>query len=962
LAGNNVRAILQDKEGAIWFGTNGGVSRFEGESWKTYTTKDGLAGNWVDAIIQDKEGAIWFGTDNGVNRFEGESWRTYTQKDRLANNYVRAIIQDKEGAIWVGTYDGVSRFDGVGWKTYTTKDGLADGWVNAILQDKEEAIWFGIGGGVSRFDGESWRTYTQKDGLADNWARAIIQDKEGAIWFGTYVGVSRFDEKSWKTYTQNDGLANNDVWTILQDKEETIWFGTDNGVSRFDGVGWKTYTTKDGLASNYVQAIMQDKEGAIWFGTYVGVSRFDGKSWKIYTQKDGLASNYVNAIIQDKEGAIWFGTDNGVSRFDGVGWKTYTTKDGLASNDVQAIMQDKEGAIWVGTESGGISLFDGRCFQTIDSRDGLVNDNVRCLYEDRSGQIWIGTDSGVVLFIPNKVPPPVFITQMIADKTYENPKGTIKLSSGIHRISVSYHAISFKTRPGAMKYFVNLEKVPNLFKVSGPTNEETFEYFDLKPGKYTFRVQAVDRDLNYSEPASLDITISPPPFYQSPLFIILLVLGSFLIPTAVYASILTAQRRKVKVEFEPIPNPYMAGGPVRSEEMFFGREEDFKFVQNKLKTEKEGIVIVFYGQRRIGKTSLLHQILNGRLGDGFMPVLIDMQGMAVQNDGEFYEKIADEASFGLSEWLDVNATEYDFRTEGVNPARVFERFIDDIVEHAASAVPNIGTASLFQSSDEGETRGSLPVLLLMFDEYELLEEKMDNGIISRDTPTFLAGILEGNPRISLIFTGSRYLEARNPQYWSTLFGKSTARRISLLSERDTIRLTTEPVAESVKYQKAVPQRIYRLTGGQPFYTQHVCQLLIERLNEQKRQKVYADDVEQVALEFSNNPPPQIMYFWNEELDGKEKLALVLLGRMLERSDSYATASMVAEYVASREEGISLERTEIERIFDGLCQYELLERERVSEESYEYRYKIDLFRYWVQRHQSISKVMQELRET
>jgi predicted transcriptional regulator len=84
--------------------------------------------------------------------------------------------------------------------------------------------------------------------------------------------------------------------------------------------------------------------------------------------------------------------------------------------------------------------------------------------------------------------------------------------------------------------------------------------------------------------------------------------------------------------------------------------------------------------------------------------------------------------------------------------------------------------------------------------------------------------------------------------------------------------------------------------------------------------------------------------------------------MLERSDSYATASMVAEYVASREEGISLERTEIERIFDGLCQYELLERERVSEESYEYRYKIDLFRYWVQRHQSISKVMQELRET
>ncbi len=184
-------------------------------------------------------------------------------------------------------------------------------------------------------------------------------------------------------------------------------------------------------------------------------------------------------------------------------------------------------------------------------------------------------------------------------------------------------------------------------------------------------MQAVDRDLNYSEPALLGITILPPPFYQTTGFIILLVSGAFLIPTAVYAGILIRQRRRAKLglEFEPIPNPYMAGGPVRSEEMFFGREEDFKFVDNKLKTEKEGIVIVFYGQRRIGKTSLLHQLLNGRLGEGFMPVLIDMQEMAVNNDGEFYEKIADEVAFGLFKWINVNATEYDFRAGGVNPGR-----------------------------------------------------------------------------------------------------------------------------------------------------------------------------------------------------------------------------------------------------------------------------------------------------
>jgi predicted transcriptional regulator len=71
--------------------------------------------------------------------------------------------------------------------------------------------------------------------------------------------------------------------------------------------------------------------------------------------------------------------------------------------------------------------------------------------------------------------------------------------------------------------------------------------------------------------------------------------------------------------------------------------------------------------------------------------------------------------------------------------------------------------------------------------------------------------------------------------------------------------------------------------------------------------------------------------------------------------------MVAEYAASREEDIKLEASEIAHILDGLCQYELLQRERVSEEAYEYRYKIDLFRYWVQRHQSISQVMREMNQ-
>jgi len=164
---------------------------------------------------------------------------------------------------------------------------------------------------------------------------------------------------------------------------------------------------------------------------------------------------------------------------------------------------------------------------------------------DRRGQIWLGTMGGAVQFTPNKNPPPVYITQMIADETYTNPKGTIQLSSGVRRLSFFYHAISFKTRPGGMKYFYQL--VGKDADWQGPTNQDTVEYFNLKPGKYTFKVQAVDRDLNYSFLASLDITI-PLPFYMKVVFLVPTVgLGaSLLAMLIILATALVKHRRQVR--------------------------------------------------------------------------------------------------------------------------------------------------------------------------------------------------------------------------------------------------------------------------------------------------------------------------------------------------------------------------------------------------------------------------------
>ena len=200
-------------------------------------------------MLQDREGNLWVGTEGGgVSRYDGQKWTTFTVEDGLADDAVRSVLQDPEGNLWIGTWGGgVSRYDGETWRTYSTEDGLPHNNVGPMLQDRDGNLWFGTwGGGASRYDGENWRNFSTQDGLAHSNVNAIFQDREGNLWFATgsywgrfrpgVRGLSRYDGKTFRTVTTKDGPGNNFVLSILQDRDGDLWFGTwDGGVSRYDG-------------------------------------------------------------------------------------------------------------------------------------------------------------------------------------------------------------------------------------------------------------------------------------------------------------------------------------------------------------------------------------------------------------------------------------------------------------------------------------------------------------------------------------------------------------------------------------------------------------------------------------------------------------------------------------------------------------------------------------------------------
>ena len=451
LPDNWVRSIIQDRNGYIWFGTEGGACRYDGRSFKTFTARDGLAGDVVDAILEDRDGNLWFGTrENGVSRYDGQVFTAFTVEDGLADNAVWAIHQTREGDLWFGTGTpfaggcGASRYDGRSFTTYTMADGLADNRVLSICQDRHGDIWFGTANGVTRFDGRTWRTFSTEDGLPHNWVWSIVESQAGRLWVGTGLfdqqvgGVGCYNGNRWKTFDFSDGPPLGAVSAIQQDRSGRLWFGTNRGLAKYDGREFTAIPDESKLSDHRIWCILQDREGHLWIGlSGSGAVRYDPDTLVTWTEQDGLPAHkirsfllddrgrhwigttdglyrlnpestrdsgpcdyplrsMVRAMAKDRRGVLWFGGEAGVAAYDGKDWRFYGVREGLGHQRVASICEDAAGHLWVGTHGGGVSRFDGGRWTTFTTENGLAHNDVRAVLQDHTGHMWFGTFGGGV--------------------------------------------------------------------------------------------------------------------------------------------------------------------------------------------------------------------------------------------------------------------------------------------------------------------------------------------------------------------------------------------------------------------------------------------------------------------------------------------------------------------------------------------------------------------------------------
>lgn len=323
-----VRDGFLDAEGILWFITNNeGLYRYDGTTFKQYTTDDGLCSNYISAITEDSAGNLWLGTDKGLCRFDKKD---FTQVpipwdgnedlwgEGMNANLVICLLTDTKGQIWLGTWgNGVHRFDPLqrtSPENYTFSSFLQEegseyeggthrNVIQSIIEDKAGNIWLTSmsHAGVSRYDGTNFRHFTIADGLSDDMVFSALQDKAGNLWFGMLGnrngGLDRYDGKSFTHYHKSDGLCSNNIVCMFEDRSGRLWLGSQRGelcilspdpASPTAALSVAPFTTSDGQTFDHIRFVTEDADGNIWFGGNFGrLFRYDGTELTDFTQKAG---------------------------------------------------------------------------------------------------------------------------------------------------------------------------------------------------------------------------------------------------------------------------------------------------------------------------------------------------------------------------------------------------------------------------------------------------------------------------------------------------------------------------------------------------------------------------------------------------------------------------------------------------------------------------------------------------
>jgi signal transduction histidine kinase/ligand-binding sensor domain-containing protein len=500
---------LRDRDGALWLASasGGGLVHFHEGMTDTFASSDGLSGDSVYALYEDREGTIWVATVDGLDRFRDVPVATYSVKHGLSNANVASVFASRDGSIWIGTSDRLNRW--THGQAISYREPAAIGGIQSIFQDSLGRVWVSTQNKTGYLEHDR---FVAVPALHGGLIRSIVEDGDGNVWIAdSQLGLFRFSNRT--------GHIARTSWAELKHKTTAfamiadrmhrgVWLGFPQGgiVHFVDDQVRASYGVAEGLGEGVVKSLRLDPDGSLWAATDGGLSRLRDGRLATLTRKNGLPCDATHWTIDDDVGTMWVATTCGLARIrraDLDAW-TAAVHDNATANPPISV-----------TVFGNDDGF--RVFRNANYFSSPVA-------KSPDGKLWFVAPGGLSVVDPrhlpyNRLPPPVHIEQLIADRTIHEVTAVVRTPVGLppltRDLQIDYTALSL-VAPDRVRFRYLLEGYDRDWQDAG-TRRQAF-YTNLPPRAYRFRVIAANNSGLWNETGTfVDFSVAPA-YYQTTWF------------------------------------------------------------------------------------------------------------------------------------------------------------------------------------------------------------------------------------------------------------------------------------------------------------------------------------------------------------------------------------------------------------------------------------------------------------
>lgn len=329
-----VYCIMEDREKNIWFGSISGAAKISYRQALIFSEVEGLENLYVNSIYQKRNGELWIGYRGGISKFIPENLSFLKIEDeRLKKIIVRALSEDLYGNLLLGTHDhGIFIMKGKDFYPILFNDKNKLDRVYGMYFLPEKGTYIATKGGLYLWDGKELKSFGREEGLDVDVIYAVTSDKNSNLYLSTQKGVYFYDGKRFYSPEVFKDIKV-EVNEIFLSKDESIWIGTHGmGLYHFFEGKMEIFDEQNGFPNDFIWGINEDNEGSIWVATNKGIHKLQNGGWITLNSKNGLPGDeiFIHTAFKDRDGNLWFGLPKGL---------LYLKSGGEFKNEVETILK-----------------------------------------------------------------------------------------------------------------------------------------------------------------------------------------------------------------------------------------------------------------------------------------------------------------------------------------------------------------------------------------------------------------------------------------------------------------------------------------------------------------------------------------------------------------------------------------------------------------------------------------------